>query len=92
MLDLAPAHKSCLYAREAFGLHSSVLTSSVVRSTSVQIFDFAGSFCAECVQGEADVLLELTDQKARGFLVLIALNRLLPEHACKMFGEMLVRT
>jgi hypothetical protein len=38
------------------------------------------------------VIFELSDKKARGFLVLIALNRLLPEHACKMFGEMLVRT
>jgi hypothetical protein len=38
------------------------------------------------------VIFELSDKKARGFLVSIALNRLLPEHVCKMFGEMLVRT
>jgi hypothetical protein len=38
------------------------------------------------------VIFELSDQKAQDFLVSIALNRLLPEHACEMFGEILVRT
>jgi hypothetical protein len=34
--------------------------------------------------------LELPDQKARGFLVSIALKQLFPEHAYKIFGEMSV--
>jgi hypothetical protein len=37
-------------------------------------------------------ILELPDQKARYFLVLIALKRLFPKHAHKVFGEMSVRT
>jgi hypothetical protein len=44
------------------------------------------------VQVEASVVLELPDQKARGFLVQIALKWLFPEHARKVFGEMAVRT
>jgi hypothetical protein len=36
--------------------------------------------------------LELPDQKAQDFLVPIALKRLLPEQACKVFVEMFVRT
>jgi hypothetical protein len=68
------------------------VTSLVARSTSVKIFDFAGSFCVECVQGEAGVVLELPDQKTRGFLVPIALNRLFPEHSRKVFGKMPMRT
>jgi hypothetical protein len=38
------------------------------------------------------VVLELPDRKARGFLVPIALKRLLPEHAYKVFSEMPVMT
>jgi hypothetical protein len=49
--------------REAFGLRSSVLTSSAVRSASVRIFDFAGSFCPECMESEIGVVLELPDKK-----------------------------
>jgi hypothetical protein len=45
----------------------------------------------ELLQGEAGVVLELPDQKAQGFLVLIALKRLFSEHAHKIFGEMLVK-
>jgi hypothetical protein len=49
-------------------------------------------FCVgELLQGEAGVVLELPDQKAQGFLVLIALKRLFSEHAHKIFGEMLVK-
>jgi hypothetical protein len=44
------------------------------------------------VQGEAGVVLELPDQKVRGFLVLIALNRLFPEHTRNVFGEMTMKT
>jgi hypothetical protein len=33
----------------------------------------------------------LSDQKARGFLVLIALNWLFSEHVHKVFSEMTVR-
>jgi hypothetical protein len=44
------------------------------------------------LQGQTGVVLELLDQKARGFLVLIALIRLFLEHARKVFGEIPVRT
>jgi hypothetical protein len=37
-------------------------------------------------------VLEPLDQRARGFIVLIALNRLVPEHVRNVFGEMTVRT
>jgi hypothetical protein len=40
--------------------------------------------------GEVGVVLNLSDQKAQGFLVLIALKRLLPEHARKVLDEMIV--
>jgi hypothetical protein len=46
----------------------------------------------ECWQGEARCCLELSEQKVRGFLVLIAHKRLFLEHARKMFGEMSVMT
>jgi hypothetical protein len=49
-------------------------------------------FECELLQGEADIILELLDQKAQGFLVLIALKWLFFEHARKLFGEMSVRT
>jgi hypothetical protein len=39
-----------------------------------------------------DVVLELSDQKTRGFLVHIVFNRLFPEHVRKVFGKMLVST
>jgi hypothetical protein len=44
------------------------------------------------VAGEVGVVFELPDQKARGFLVLITLKLLPFEHACKVFGEMPLRT
>jgi hypothetical protein len=44
------------------------------------------------LQGEAGVVLELPDQKAQGFLVLIVLKQLFLEHACKVFSEMPVKT
>jgi hypothetical protein len=37
-------------------------------------------------------VLELSDQKARGFLVLIALKWLFLEHVYKVFGEIHMRT
>jgi hypothetical protein len=43
------------------------------------------------LQGETGVDLELSDRKARGFLVLIVLKRLFFKHAHKVFGEMTVR-
>jgi hypothetical protein len=49
-------------------------------------------FWCGLLQGEAGVVLELPDQKARVFLVLIALTRRFPEHARKLFDEMPVRT
>jgi hypothetical protein len=39
-----------------------------------------------------DHVLEPPDQRARGFIVLIALNRLVPEHVRNVFDEMSVRT
>jgi hypothetical protein len=41
---------------------------------------------------EAGHVLELPDQKARVFLVLIALTWWILKHAHKVFGEMPVRT
>jgi hypothetical protein len=38
------------------------------------------------------IILELPDQKARGFWVQIAITRRFLEHAHKVFGEMSVRT
>jgi hypothetical protein len=40
----------------------------------------------------AGVVLELLDQKAQDFLVHIALNRLFPKHARKLFDKMSVST
>jgi hypothetical protein len=50
--------------------------------------------CVACglLQGEAGIIVELPDQKARGFLVQIALTQWFLEHAHKVFGEMPVRT
>jgi hypothetical protein len=36
-------------------------------------------------------VLELPDQRIRAFLVLIALNRLIPEYVRKLFGKIPVR-
>jgi hypothetical protein len=68
-----------------------------LRAASGRSASFLVVFSVRCcmwivVRTRLCVIFELSDQKARGFLVSIALNRLLPEHACKMFGEMLVRT
>jgi hypothetical protein len=43
------------------------------------------------LQGEVDIIFKLPDQKPRGFLVLIALKRMLPEYDYKVFGKMTVR-
>jgi hypothetical protein len=51
-----------------------------------------GVVLVDCCREEAGIVLELPDQKARGFRVPIALKRLIPEHACKVFGEMPMRT
>jgi hypothetical protein len=45
-----------------------------------------------CLQVEVDVVFELSNQKARCFLVLITLKQLLHEYARKVFGEISVRT
>jgi hypothetical protein len=45
-----------------------------------------------CLQVKVDVVFELSDQKARCFLVLITLKQLLHEYARKVFDEMSVRT
>jgi hypothetical protein len=49
-------------------------------------------FCCGLLYGEAGIVLELPDQKARGFLVSRAFKRLLPEHVYKVFGEIPVTT
>jgi hypothetical protein len=41
---------------------------------------------------EADIVLELLNQKAQVFLVLIAFMRSFSEHVRKMFDEMIMRT
>jgi hypothetical protein len=46
----------------------------------------------QLLQGEAGVVLELPDQKARGFLDLIFLSGWFAERARKIFGEMPKRT
>jgi hypothetical protein len=43
------------------------------------------------LQVEVGVIFELSDQKARGFLVLIALTWLFSEYTHKVFGEIFVR-
>jgi hypothetical protein len=52
---------------------------------------FARGVC-ELLQELSRSTLELPDQKAQGFLVLIVFNRLFPEHVHKVFGKMPVRT
>jgi hypothetical protein len=49
---------------------------------------------SSCVRFGAmfDVIFELPDQRARGFLILFTLKQLFPEHVYKMFGEITVRT
>jgi hypothetical protein len=74
-----------------------VLRSSLV-SSSVEVLRFF-STCAgfssrvvcELLQGEVGDIFELSDQKARGFLVQISFKRLVLEHARKVFGEMTMR-
>jgi hypothetical protein len=76
------------------GNHSS---SSVVGCFQFQLcggcrfIDFDFPIDCGLLQGKVGITLELSDQKARGFLVPIALKRLFPEHAHKVFGEMSVR-
>jgi hypothetical protein len=51
-------------------------------------FDFGDDSC----RWIPSLVLELLDQKAQDFLVPIALKWLFPEHVCKVFGEMRMRT
>jgi hypothetical protein len=44
-----------------------------------------------CCWSKPGIILELQDQKAQGFLGLIALKWLFFEHANKLFSEMSVR-
>jgi hypothetical protein len=53
---------------------------------------FSLSIGCESLQVETGIILELSDRKARGFLVLNALKRLFFEYTHKLFGEMTVRT
>jgi hypothetical protein len=48
------------------------------------------SIVRESLQGEISIVLELPNQKTRGFLVLIAFKRLLLEHVQKVFDEITV--
>jgi hypothetical protein len=45
-----------------------------------------------CLQLEDGIVLQVSDKKTRGFLILIAFNRLFSEHVRKMFDEMTVST
>jgi hypothetical protein len=49
------------------------------------------SVVGELLQGEAGIILELLDRKARGFLVSIALKRLFSKRVHQVFGEIAVR-
>jgi hypothetical protein len=62
----------------------------LLRSTS--LCDLSLSIACELLQEEVSVILELSDQKVQGFLVLIALKRLFVKYAHKLFGEITVRT
>jgi hypothetical protein len=44
------------------------------------------------LQVEASYVLDLPDQKAQVFYVLIALTWWFPEHVCKVFGKIPVMT
>jgi hypothetical protein len=55
----------------------------------VQLLSLCG---VSCLQVEAGIVLELSNQKTRVFLVQIALPRWFPERAHQVFGEMPVRT
>jgi hypothetical protein len=57
-----------------------------------RFIDFVFPIDCGLLQVKPGCVLELPDQKARGFLVLIALKRLFLEHGHKLFGEMSVRT
>ncbi len=46
----------------------------------------------QVLAGRSWSILELSDQKDQGFLVLIALKRLFSEHVCKVFDEIRMRT
>jgi hypothetical protein len=54
----------------------------------VQLFDLSGCVWMLVICG---CVLELLNQKSRGFLVSFALKRLFPEHAHELFGEIPVR-
>jgi hypothetical protein len=45
----------------------------------------------QVLAGRSRSILELSDQKVRGFLVLITLKRLISERVHQVFGEMTVR-
>jgi hypothetical protein len=80
---------------------SSLLGSSAVEflfavgewlASRTQVLIFTSSSCVWILAGtRSRSTLNLLDQNARGFLVLIALKRLLFEHVRKVFGEILVR-
>jgi hypothetical protein len=73
-------------------LGSAFASSALILSVVAVVIDFV--FPIECVmlQVKPGCILELPDQKARGFLVLIALERLFLKHAHKVFGEIPMRT
>jgi hypothetical protein len=77
--------------RLVFAVCFSCFNSVAVPEWILFIVSCIRSLACESLQEEASVILELSDQKARGFLVPIALKRLLLEHAHKVFGEMHMR-
>jgi hypothetical protein len=88
----------CSSARSLRGLATPATRLGLCR----QCFDFVCGGCRfidfvfliDCglLQVKPGCILELPDQKARGFLVLIALERLFLKHAHKVFGEIPMRT
>jgi hypothetical protein len=88
-ISLLLVEPGCMFSSEsepAVCLHQGLIFLSLV------FFDLC-SCCAWIAVGMyPDCVLELSDQKARGFLVLIALKWLFPEHVLKVFSEISVRT
>jgi hypothetical protein len=52
---------------------------------------FRFPFVCGLLHREVGIIFELSDQKARGFLVFIVIKRLFSEYVRKIFGEMSVR-
>jgi hypothetical protein len=103
LLDLLAARRcaTCLDSASSGCLWSVLCCFEVASATSgafvffvlpLQIFLVWSFWFVKVVVGWSRSTLELPDQKTRDFLVLIVLKRMLSEHVCKVFGEIIVRT